>query len=415
MAATSLGLLTLAACGGGSDGITDPGTNGGTPPAGPTTTLTFTPCATAGTSPVVWVGYQDGTTGTWKQATKVGSSYEMKFASAKGAAAITEEYAPSHETYAYYGTVDELQASLTYSCSSQTPTTVQVKGLQAGQIAGVSLGFNSAYMYGPGDQSSNLNARSGTTTLLAVLGKTDTAVTKMVLRRGISPIAPAPVDFSATEAFSPVTGSLRFLGEAPRDMSMWYRTADARHQMAYGLKPKSGTVTLFGLPDDRRQPGELYEFYTYYDPQLVSGTTFLTRGSQGYVSSIANVEVPAFETLTMPTNTVASTTGYLRLRTTFTAPATLKSFYVGISGDTDDNSFYTYFSRAYLTGTALDLTTPNFTGVAGWNNGWAPRTGQNGRISTGAASWSANDGGYFLKALAGNIGFNYSWSGKQPL
>ena len=411
VAAASVGLLTLAACSGDSAGPTDPGSNNN--PAGPTVTVTFTPCTGANSSPIVWVAYQDGVTGSWKQATKVGGSYEMKFASTKGGVAITEDYgSDGHGTDVSFGTIEELQATLNWGCSATTQATAQVNGLLAGQTAKVSFGYNAAYMYGPGDKSSTLTAYADAKSMMGVVGLGDSTLTKMVLRRNITSLSQAPVDFSSAEAFAPVPGSITFQGDAPVNISLWFQMSDARHQIMSNVKPKNGVTTVFGLPADKMQTGEVYEFYSYYNQQLLGNNLYANKSSHGYVSSLNNVTVPAIDNPgTIPTMAVKSTTGYVRMGYAWTAPANTKAFTMYVGGYTDDNSINTAYSIAYLGTTTVDLSTPNFSGAAGWNNAWAPRTGQTIGYSFNAETWSANVGGFYLSRVDGNIARRNGWNG----
>ena len=113
-----------------------------------------------------------------------------------------------------YATTAEAQNYLTsLQCGSQLLTgSITVNNLAAGEEANVGLGWNSSAAIGPGSKTFTTQAPAATADLLGVLSTRPAAVSKMILRHGVTVSAVAPLDFTRTEAFAPVTPSLTITG-----------------------------------------------------------------------------------------------------------------------------------------------------------------------------------------------------------
>jgi hypothetical protein len=223
------------------------------------------------------------------------------------------------------------------------------------------------------------------------------AVNKAIIRRNINPANNSSVgtlDFAGSEAFDPVNKQLTIAGGAGASEIL------SAFNFFYS---SNGTFALLGIGFLN---GAVYDVPTVPLARTIAGDvnvlsasgTMFSGGDASAVRSItAAYRDPANQTLTLgpqmnvPTISVVSTASYARLR----AVVARQSEY--------DNSWLAIFSQSigatnrttslnvqpgYMgSANSFDVTIPDFTGVGGWQNTWAPQTGTQTNWNVSMTGW----------------------------
>lgn len=353
--------------------------------------LSFTPCTRQDFWPVVMLALQDGS-GPWTVKTASGGTYTAVVQSAK--VGIMVATAPTtgsgSEVDVIYATTAEAQNYLTsLQCGSQLLTgSITVNNLAAGEEANVGLGWNSSAAVGPGSKTFTTQAPAATADLLGVLSDaTSGVVSKMILRRGVTVSAVAPLDFTTTEAFPPVTPSLTITGTGNNPVLFIesYLTGGIfRNQIAFFNSSLTLPSSYYGMPASEQAATDLHDLYASINPPAI-----------GSVQPFSSVEAwwhdPVARTLNFealpptPTISSASSSPYPRLRAQWQEPSGHKYFqmYYYNTSNSDAEATVTA-TAAYLGGSTVDVSFPDFSALAGWHNSWMPAAGV-------ATTWGFND------------------------
>jgi uncharacterized membrane protein len=295
-----------------------------------------------------------------------------------------------------YGTQAELNTSGGQLCLPGTGKTVNgsVAGLSgATQSANVSLGPESptGQVTAASPNFTITNVPDGPLDLIATrqnLNATTFAYTidKLIIRRGLNQAnnSTIPVlDFNAAEAVAPVTPALtinNLNGELAYGLSYYFTStgsgASGAPLLFSGL-PSAGPFTYVGVPASSQATGDLHLVLAQAVPSLQSIDQFRFAGS--FFKEAVAKTVTLGAALTAPTVSVAATTPYVRFRAT----AAIQTEYNKainlqfIQSNASASRTVAFTATAgYLNGlTSYDFSVPDFTGVAGWDNNWGPKTG----------------------------------------
>jgi len=377
----ALALLASGGCSSGNDN-TNP-SNG--------VSLSFTPCTRQDFWPVVMLALQDGS-GPWTVRTASGGTFSATVQSSKiGILVVTAPTTGSgSEVDVIYATTAEAQNYLTsLQCGSPLLTgNITVNNLAAGEEANVGLGWNSSAAIGPGDKTFTTQAPAATADLLGALSNANTGVvSKLILRRAVTVSAVAPVDFTTAEAFAPVTPTLNITGAGtnPALFIEWYLTGGIfRNEIAFINSSLTPPTSYYGMPAAKQAASDLHDLYTSITPPASGG-----------VQPFSLVEAwwhdPAARTLNFeplpatPTITTRAVLPYPQLRAQWQEPSGHKYFQMHYynSSNSDVEATITA-TAAYLGSTAVDISFPDVSTLAGWHNNWMPVAGV-------ATTWGFND------------------------
>jgi len=383
----------------------------------------------------IWFAIQDGASGTW---TKVnpsasGTKFQFNITQAKGGVAfVTTTTSPSvaatsrtlatrlaadlrrdlllrnrvTRTGAYaarslatgydltilYGTQPELNGRGTQFCLPGAGKTVNgtVAGVNAaqGQAASISLGSSTADA-SPAGTFQLTDVPDGALDLIAARSTTNAStfssvVDKMIIRRGVNAgnNSTLPVlDFGSSEAFDPVQGNLT-IGNIGSDLAIvltTYFTAAgsgvAGATVGGSFLPSGGPFKYFGVPTSKQVAGDLHLALAIAFPSLTN--TDQERVSALFFKDPTDRTVTLGAALPAQTVSVAATTPYVRFRATGPIPAEYgKLLELDFNQGNIGRSVSITASEGYLAGaTTYDITVPDFSGVAGWDNNWGPKAG----------------------------------------
>jgi len=358
----------------------------------------------------IWIAYRDGTSGPWVQAPGGNGVHTMNLQAERvSLAVVTEAGNGARGTTVYYALRSELQ-TLSDGCQGPEPTkslSGSVAGLGPESRALISLGSASTAVQsgsGPGfnlsgvpDGPQNLLAASA---VLQFGGFDGTLVPEAVIvRRGVD----APdgttlplIDFSSGEAFAPATANLEIANATgePVGLIQSYLLGQPGSGAAaiYGqdlIGNLATSRTIYGLPADRRQPGELHMLVANAAP-MTGGLPVRTRSVVHLFSSLEDRTVTFGPDLGMPTLDIPTTSPYPRPRMVVSIqPEYNRTWMAGFTQTAAPFRAYSVIvSSGYLQGGAtVTLQAEDFSGVSGWQNDWALRAGE-------SISWQLNTSGW---------------------
>lgn len=336
-----------------------------------------------------WFAFQDGS-GAWTQVTGVGDVYQFTFAGPNGGLAYATTTGSPIVTVEYFNGSDLPTNTLDYlvrldRCPDLVGETVNgtVAGLAAGELANVSIGSAQAQVNG-NVAFQVLNARDGSMDLVGFKSlATDPGTgSRMFLQRGLNPANGGSVgamDFSGANSFAPTSATMtisNLLGGETYKHAMYYYTAGGTDNCElsnlYTEMPGSaGTFTAFGVPAINQLGTDWHAV-----------GLFTTVGPNSFRTLVQYFQAMGPQTLTLgaalPTPTVSVLAGpYKRLQGVVTLPSDYTSRASLRYQDQGASQALAIISAtmAWLGGASVTLSLPDFTGVTGWNNAWAPPTG----------------------------------------
>ncbi len=364
--------------------------------------LQVTPVANATwrfNSAVSWFAFQDGT-GAWTPVTGSAGTYSFTFNQPTGAVAyVLDGGSSTSQVVVTYGSLAEL-ASRDFRTTQGDNLTVSgtYAGLGATESADFNLGFQ-GYAY-----ASGATATSGTwgidymdrglQDLLAVAFRSDNTPRRMVIHRALNVQSagslgtPGAVDFAAegsdlTAQTLTITGTGPAAGELLRAWQSFETDQGSAPLMSRYL---TGTLQtpIYAVPNALRAAADRDAFAVQIGPDDGTGyidvKNFRTVWLFGQTPGDVSVAAPA--ALTAPTATVAATAPYVLVRTQWAFDTVFNQVLLGT---------FTQGTRIWAVevlpghGASVDLTLPNFSGLAGWSNTWGFSTG-----SAVTAAYQAN-------------------------
>jgi hypothetical protein len=350
-------------------------------------TLNFAACPVA--ERPVWLAAQDGS-GPWTRVTGSANAYQFTMTQSKGGVAFATVSDSSIVTVEYFTEGDLHQGTLDYvvrldRCPVLNGESLSgaVTGLAAGELASVSLGSARTSVSGNGAVQLS-NAEDGSMDLVGFksLANAPGTGSRMLLRRGINPAnggSVGTVDFGGAESFAPASATMTIsnLGASENyKHAMHYYTAGGATNCEVGRLyvevPASGsTFTAFGAPAAKQAGTDWHavSLFTY------AGTNSF-RTLHQYFQALGPQTLTLGSTLPVPT--ITSLGGaYKRLQGALTMPAEYQS---RASLRYQDQAgarplVIVSATMAWFGSSSVSLSLPDFSGVSGWDNGWAPSSG----------------------------------------
>ena len=362
-------------------------------------TVDFSGCATS--QKPIWLAFQNGTTG-WTQSTPTNDVYRFSITQSKGGIAYTlPGTGGATSVVVQYLTQAEVTAGTLKFCPAGGGNTVNgtVAGLTTlGDAANVSLGGGTASAFANGAFSIT-NVLSGTHDFIGYRfnAVTPGASDRLIIRRDQN-IANngslGTVDFGAAEAIAPATatGTVAGAGSDQVFASMTYYVETLCLASSLGSNLVSGTTfTMRGVPAAQQRTTDSHV--------ITIGAVAGQSPSSPVRTLLESFKTLANRTFTLgpalPNPTVTALTGpYKRLQSSVTLPAEYQSamtLYYGAQGANTSASVIATFG--WLGSANAVLAFPDFTGVTGWQNSWAP-------ASNATVTWTTSGTGSNLTSAS---------------
>lgn len=346
----------------------------------------------------VWVAYQDGTAGAWTQVVGNNNVFTFNITQSKaGLAIVTSSGGSNYVTTVQYYAQAEIIALSGLRCTSTNPTGKTVTGtvanLGATQVGSVSLGGAFA---APTPASPNFtlnNVQSGANDLVAFAHDiTGGASDRGVIVRDLNPPAGGSVgtiDFTGGSSFAAAAATITVggtVGGETLTQGMSYKTGSACFQAPlYGGGLVTGSsFTAYGIPASAQRGSDLHAISV----SAIDGTTSFRTAIEYFGALTARtVNLPT----ALPAPTIGTLAGpYKRLQFQYTLPTeyaqTAVVNYIDIAAA---NAFLMFATAGYLGSQAVNLSAPDFSGVSGWSNTWAPG-------SSATVTWTTSGAGSTL-------------------
>ncbi len=350
----------------------------------------------------VWLAYRDGT-GPWTVSVPTGNVYRFDIQSGKGGMAWVQDPAGTGNgvLVAYFSQAEMVGFGASQFCSTPAATktvTAQTANLGQTQSAFVSLGGGTGFANFAQTLATLNGVTNGTHDLVAYArdiitpGLTD----RVFIMRDVNTtaIAPAgsvgfPVDFTdGTNSFAPAQATYTIAGTTGGDqvgLSAFYRTgASCQSAVLYSVAPAAvQAFAALGIPANKQRPTDSHGVLLSATDGSSTRTLFEYFAAFGARQFTLPQALPVFT----PTSVAG---GYKTLRFQFTLPAALaSSATLSYSEALAAKSAIITATNSWLGGTALDITMPAFSGLAGWNDAWMPASGA-------TVQWTASGAGSTL-------------------
>lgn len=180
------------------------------------------------------------------------------------------------------------------------------------------------------------------------------------------------VDFTGTESFSAASATITVGGllgsETDTLQSMSYHVGAACTAAGLGLGGpiSSGSFTAYGIPGAQQRVTDFHRIAI----TATTGTSDLRSVSESFHTlSARTVTLGA----ALPTPTIGDLGGpYKRLSATFTLPGDYQTSSFQYLDAAAPKGVTIFASAAFLGGSSVSLGLADFSGLAGWDNNWAP-------------------------------------------
>ncbi len=375
-------LIAVLVSGCGKDGGTGPAPPPPPPPPPPApTTIAWGFCDPSHTP--VWFAYQDST-GVWNPVQPGGSgSYAFQLTHATGGVAwVTNQPGQGPWTEVTYGSAAELAGEGTGWCAGHPDRSktlaVSTTGVAPGEWVNLAVGSASTTL-GASDVPGFISGvPTGPLDLTAM--KFGGAVVLGIVRRGIdlpNNTAIPVLDF-ANEAH-PVPVATVTVSNAGSDLTTvneFYLTARGGDLLyGNGFASRPAGETIYGIPPGAGLAGDLYLVRV---SALRGGSAI--RDAVRVVAAFGDQAIALGPDPTPPTLSTTTTTPYLRLHAAGPVQAgygnTIVIGWQQALNPVGGSQATLTVTRAYLgTATGYDLTIPDFSGAAGWQNSWGLQAG----------------------------------------
>lgn len=371
----------------------------------------------------IWVAAQNGT-GTWQQVIGTNNQYSFNITTTGGIAYVTQSGTNSYEVNFFFGSLAEMQSQGTDICPTAATKTVNgsIANYGTSTQAQVSLGSGFAQVMAPTTTFQLTGVESGSVDLVAARQGIDFAnpqagfqTNKLIIRRNLNPPdgSTLPVlDFGAAEAFDPVSRTVTINGGAAGEQlfaSTSYFTANQGFAtMGFGLA-SGNTATYFGVPAAQQVATDLHILVTAAT-NAGGGTASATRIVTNVFKDAVNKTVTLGAALATPTFTTLASAPYLRTRIQLALQAEYDDYWIIGYGQTG-RSVTVFYTKAYLGANGPDFSFPDFTGVSGWQNTWAPVAATQTTWDILASGWTLGAGGFTNPYVEGAVIFTAARTG----
>ena len=370
-------------------------------------TVSFAGCDPA--DKAAWLAFMDGTSGTWTQVTGTADVYNFSITQSKGSLAYVTLPTGESSIFVQNMTQAEFTAGTLTFCSAPGPVGTTVNGtaanLTATFIGNISFGGRSAIAAANGPFQM-LNVPAGTFDLigymhqLAAVGIND----RVFVKRAETPAAgsfPTTVDFAAAGTSSlAVAGSTSLTGlnggeTATHGMTFYTGGSACTPSSLYSGVATAANFVMYGVPSGLEIGGDMHSINVIVSDAGHTSFKFLL---ENFLDVAARAATPFVLPADLPTPVASDAGGpYKRPQVVVTGiPAEYNVSQSLIFQDLTDvgKSGFISATQGWTGGANVTLTLPNFSGVTGFLNAWAPVTSDN-------VSWSFSTSGGTLASVCG--------------
>ena len=334
----------------------------------------------------LWFAFRDGTNGNWTRVTpSANNTFSFTLGQSVGGVAFVQNFGGgANQVTVYYQAATELNTQAAQECVGN-PVTKTVLGsvanVPAGQTGTVSAGNATATVAGPATAFTLNNMDDGLTDLVATRSALNLMTfaqvpDKMILRRSINPAANstmAVLDFNGSEAFAPGSAVYTIANVGSDQVTVFSSFLTGNGGIGafsfFELTPTGNTRTVYGLPSNKTQAGDLHAVFATSSNADAS----VSRSFIQYNRDLTNRTITMGAIVNPPTVTSVGTAAFARLKTA----GTLQQDYLdGVTSSfnqsTGNRSWTVQVSKAYLgNSTNFDFDVPDLSGVTGFLSSWA--------------------------------------------
>ncbi len=344
----------------------------------------------------IWLAAQDGN-GAWTMLTGTNHVYQYTLNSATGAYAYVTGSAGSFQISVQYGSKADLTNNTIVFCASVTTGSNTVTGTVAGlgltDFASFGYGGVPATAFSFAPNVTFNHVPDGTWDLvgyrqsIGALSATDRAYAQ----RGImasNGLSLGTLDFNGANSFAPMPATMTITnpgGGETLSAGLLYLTDAACHLATlWSATSLPATFTAYGFPAARQTATDYHGLFV----QASTNTSYRADAESFHTFGDRSITLPA---LLSGVSVTTSGAAYTMAQVMFNAPTDLVAPFASLTyNDIGDAHQVTVgASGSVLSGATNTLATPDFSGVAGWNNSWAPPTGQTIEWSLDATSAAA--------------------------
>ena len=385
--------LTTAGAAAGTSTLTITGATAGLSAVSTTLAVTVTPVIAPTTVTVdyaacpledrpEWLAYRDGPSAAWVRVTGVANRYTFTLTGALGGLALAGNGSVEVllERASWFPAYAADVCPFTGAGRTVSGTAI---GLPANAEGLVSFGSEADAVSRSFPDFRLTDAPLGTHDLIGYIRAGSGVGTgdRIAIRRDVDPAPPGTVpalDFGGAESFAPQFAGVQVAGTGGQalefSLALITRSSPTGNRCdiatLYDELPESGTsLAVFGVPDNRLRPGDQHLLRV-----RASTTTGQTELFQEVLESF-HALAPRNMVLPGPFNPSATrVTGssYHRLRVQGTLPSGIEALAVVSTGRVSDRDIGMLVSADWLSGPSVDISTPDFTGLPGFNASWAP-------------------------------------------
>jgi hypothetical protein len=356
----------------------------------------------------LWFAAQDGT-GAWTRITATTPGvYQFNITEARGGVAYVQQDGTRFVQKMFFLTQAELISAGASLCANGTAKTNNGSVTNAGTaIAYVTVGGQQATATTLTSTTFSLtNVPEGSRDLVAgrntlTLPFSVAPVDRIVLRRNINVAGGGTipsVDFNGGDSFAPVARTITLgntLGHLVSHLTQ-FTTANNGYG-AGGLLETSATnqvvatsVTWRGVPADRQVAGDLHRVVVSAIPSLDPIQALNGRSLIFNTAAPQDANITFGPLLTGAPESALATAPYVRRRVQYTPQSDYNRYFVAqwqhdaSGGRTTEMNM----SSGYTSGGAVDLSMPDFSAVAGFNNDWGLKVGALTTWTFSAVGWT---------------------------
>ncbi len=383
--------LTVRASGTGvADRTADLGLDVTSAPVGDTGTWSFCPDVP------IWFAVRNGD-GAWSQVVPTGNRFDFTMTSDRVSVAWVKMIAGDPEMTILYGSQAEIERYGEQQCSGDRTVQVSVPGLGVMNQAYLSLGGSAVVVAGAaGTQGTFENVSEGPIDLfgarteLQISGSTvNTVVDRLFLSRNLDPAdgSSITVDFAGPSAFAPEQRSVTAVGLGGESalLTMLYLTPGNTGVM-FTETAFTGTATRTfpAVPGARQETEDLHGLTLTTEPS--NGTTGDYRAASIYFKDPTDRQVTFGPLLAATDFSTEATSPYLRPRVQYTRQNEYDKYW-SVSYRQGDRGVSMLVTDDYQGSDDIDLTLPDFSGVAGWDPTWGLQPATQVTFAFVASGW----------------------------
>lgn len=263
-----------------------------------------------------------------------------------------------------------------------------VAGLGTNQFASVQMAGSYAQVVAPATTYSFTTLPDGALDLVAqrnvppATGTGPATPDRVIIRRGVNLATGAAIpvlDFATSEAVALATNTVTVTGAAAGDVTSAFtdfvtRPTGGPETFAFisSIDVAGGSGTFSAVPASLTIAGDMHSLFVMSGPSAGGES----RGAATFFRSTANKSVALGAPLSTPTVTQAATTPYVRLRGQLASQADYgDQVMFNFSQSTRSASLSATAGYLGATPATWDLTMPDFSAIAGWQNTWALQPG----------------------------------------